>query len=280
MEKERLNQETSKPIMVIAGTKDARKVAELLLTKGRRVMATVTTPYGRELLSQLPGLEVHEGKLSEEALKALVLEKEVEMVVDASHPFAEEVSRNAMKACLETGVVYLRFEREETPWENLGDVTPVYSFEEAAQAMEGVLAREKGNAFLAIGTNHLPVFTEKREELRHRIFARILPDSRMVVRCEAAGLATGNILAMKGPFSESLNLEMMKYCQAAVLVTKESGDTGGTREKLQAAKKLGIPVILVKRPRIHYPEQVRSLEALAAFLEHHDILSDRCDDKD
>ncbi len=254
-------------IMVIAGTKDARKVAELLLSTGRRVLATVTTPYGRELLSHFPGLEVHEGKLSEEAMKTLVLEKGIEMVVDASHPFAEEVSRNAMKVCRETGVVYLRFEREETPWENLADVMPVYSFEEGAEVMEEVLIRETGNAFLAIGTNHLPMFTEKSEKLRHRIFARVLPDSRMVARCEAAGLPTGNILAMKGPFSESLNLEMMKHCQASVLVTKESGDTGGTREKLQAAQKLGIPVILVKRPRINYPEQVNSLEALAAFLE-------------
>lgn len=267
MEKKRLNQEINKPIMVIAGTKDARMVAERLMSTGRRVLATVTTAYGRELLSPLSHLEVHEGKLSEEEMKVLILEKGMGMVVDASHPFAQEVSRNAMKACRETGVGYLRFEREETPWENLGDVMPVYSFEAAAEAMEGVLTQAKGNAFLAIGTNHLPVFTEKREKLRHRIFARVLPDSGMVARCEAAGLPTGNIVAMKGPFSESLNLEMMKHCQAAVLVTKESGDTGGTREKLQAAEKLGIPVILVKRPRIHYPEQVNSLEALAAFLE-------------
>jgi len=250
-------------MMVIAGTKDAREAAQLLLKRNWPVVATVTTAYGRELLGTLPDVEVLEGKLTKEDMQDLLLERDIPMVLDASHPFAQEVSRNAMDACREAGACYLRFEREEAPLPEGGAITVVHSFQEAAEAA----LRYEGNLFLAIGSNHLAVFTDRLGEDRHRVYARVLPDSRMVRRCEEAGLSPGNIVAVKGPFSEALNLEMLRHCQAKVLVTKESGETGGTREKLLAARQLGIPVILVKRPPMDYPRQVSTLKELAAFLD-------------
>lgn len=258
-------------IWLIAGTKDARDIARCLLNRKHRVLATVTTAYGRELLATLPGLEVEEGQLSQAAMQQLILQRNIDCVVDASHPFAQEVSQNAMAACRNTDTTYLRFERQETDLQEIpGEVKVVSSFEEAATQARSV----EGNVFLAIGSNHLAAFTEQMRDPQ-RIFARVLPDSRMVARCEAAGLSTGNILAVKGPFSQALNLEMMRHCQAKVLVTKESGETGGTGEKLQAARELGIPVILVKRPALEYTEKVGSLEGLIQFLQQVETLNHR-----
>lgn len=252
-----------KTMMVIAGTKDAREVVKLLLKHQWPVLATVTTAYGRELLPSQPGLQIREGKLTESEMKNLILEKGIGCVIDASHPYAEAVSQNAISACQRTATAYLRFERQTSSCRESGEVFRVNSFEEAADLAAGL----EGNIFLAIGTNHLTTFTDRLGENRHRIYARVLPDSRMVGRCEEAGLTAGNIFALKGPFSEALNLEMMKHCQAGVVVTKESGESGGTAEKIQAAAKMGIPVILVERPEVFYPQKVSTLREVEAFLE-------------
>jgi precorrin-6A/cobalt-precorrin-6A reductase len=248
-------------IMVIAGTKDARDIIGELLKMQAEVLATVTTSYGRELLEDRPGIRVHEGKLDFAGITGLVRENSISCIVDASHPFAKEVSMNAIRSCEETGTAYLRFERKNTSAEG-STVIRVKSFEEAAEAA----GKFDGNILLTIGSNHINVFAKRIPGYKTRLYARILPDSRMVAKCEEAGLSAGQIIAIKGPFSEELNTEMLKYCNAAVMVTKESGETGGTDQKLEAAAKLGIPVVLVERPDIEYPQMASSINEVVEFV--------------
>jgi precorrin-6x reductase len=248
-------------IMVLAGTKDARDIAAALAGLGADVLATVTTGFGRELLEAGGGVRVNEGRLDAEEMKRLIEENGILCVVDASHPFAREASVNAIRACEETGVEYLRFERQNTVIE-AGSVILVKSFEAAAEKANEI----QGNILLTIGSNHIGVFAGRVENYKERLYARVLPDSRMVERCERAGLTAGNIIAMKGPFSEELNMEIIKYCRAAVLVTKESGDAGGTKEKIGAASRLGIPVILVERPEMAYGRTAGTVREVEAFV--------------
>lgn len=248
-------------IMVIAGTKDARDIIGELIKMQADVLATVTTSYGRELLETCPGIRVHEGKLDLAGITGLVQKNNISCIVDASHPFAKEVSMNAIRSCDETGSAYLRFERKNTSAQD-NTVIQVKSFEEAAEAA----AKFDGNIFLTIGSNHIGVFTKGISDYKMRLYARVLPDSRMVAKCEEAGLSAGRIIAIKGPFSEEMNLEMLKYCKAAVMVTKESGETGGTDQKLDAAAKLGIPVVLVERPDINYPRMASSIDEVVEFV--------------
>ena len=250
-----------KHIMVIAGTKDARDIAGELIKIKADVLATVTTGYGRELLEEFPGVRVHEGKLDPAGITGLVRRDNISCIVDASHPFAREVSTNAIRSCEETGIAYLRFERKKASAEGNAAIR-VKSFEEAAEAA----GKFEGNILLTIGSNHINAFTKSIPDYKTRLYARILPDSRMVAKCEEAGLSAGNIIAIKGPFSEELNIEMLKYCRAAVMVAKESGETGGTEQKLDAAVKLGLPVILVERPDIKYPQMVSTIDEVVEFV--------------
>lgn len=253
-----------KRIMVVAGTNDAREIISALIAIQADVIATVATSFGRELLETCEGIKVYEGKLDWAGITGLVKENDISCIVDASHPFAEKASANAIRSCEETGAVYLRFERKSTTGEGNG-VIKVKSFEEAADAAGKI----QGNIFLAIGSNHINVFTKKIPDYKIRLFARILPDSCMVAKCEEAGLSAGNIIALKGPFSEELNIEILKYCNAAVMVTKESGETGGTDLKLSAADKLGIPVVLVERPDITYAQKVCTIDETVEFVKRH-----------
>lgn len=253
-----------KRIMVIAGTRDARDIIGELIKIQADVLATVTTSFGRELLETCPEIRVQEGKLDSAGITGLVKENNISCVVDASHPFAKEVSMNAIRSCDETGAVYLRFERKNTAAED-NTVIRVKSFEEAAEAA----GKFEGNILLTIGSHHVSTFTKKIPEYKMRLFARILPDSRMMVKCEEAGLSAGNILALKGPFSEELNIEILKHCKAAVMVTKESGETGGTDQKLNAAAKLGVPVVLVERPDVAYTRKVCTVDEVVEFVKQH-----------
>lgn len=248
-------------IMVIAGTKDARDIIGELIKIQADVLATVTTSYGRELLGNCPGISVHEGKLDFAGITGLVRKDNISCIVDASHPFAKEASMNAIRSCDETGTAYLRFERKNTFAEG-NTVIRVKSFEKAAEAA----GKFSGNILLTIGSNHINVFTKRIPDYKTRLYARILPDSRMVAKCEEAGLSAGRIMAIKGPFSEEMNIEILKYCKAAVMVTKESGETGGTDQKLNAAAKLGIPAVLVERPDINYPQIACSINEVVEFV--------------
>ncbi len=244
---------------MIAGTKDARALLKELANLNLKLLATVTTGYGNALLKDLPGISVVEGMLDTSGMVRLILLHRIRCVIDASHPFAREASINAMGACQKTDTLYIRFERSSIHFQG-EEILKVKTFEEAAETAKKI----EGNIFLTIGSNFLHVFAAQIET--GRLYVRVLPDSRMIARCEEAGLGAGNILALKGPFSEKMNIEMMRHCQAAVMVTKESGEVGGTIEKLNAARKLGIPVILIERPQIHYPEVVYTVDEAVRYI--------------
>ncbi|HEX9061779.1 MAG TPA: precorrin-6A reductase, partial [Clostridia bacterium] len=195
-------------------------------------------------------------------MTALIQNKKIECIVDASHPFARVVSGNAIKASGLTGVSYIRFERENINFEG-DNLIKVKDFYEAADAASKI----PGNIFLTIGANNLSIFTEKIPDFKKRLFARVLPDSRIIFKCEEAGLTAGNIIAVKGPFSKELNIEMLKHVKASAVVTKESGEAGGTLEKLEAASHLGIPVILVERPKVEYGAKASAIHDVLKLVE-------------
>lgn len=248
-------------IMVIAGTADAKEIINQLIKLALDVVATVTTSYGKELLEACNGAQTVQGKMDASAMLEFIREHDIGCLVDASHPFAQEASLNAIKACNEAKVPYIRFEREDINIDGV-NIIRVKNFQAAAEASSSF----QGNILLAIGSNNLNVFVERLKDYKNRLFVRILPDSRMVLKCEEAGLTAGNIIAVKGPFSLEMNIEMLKHCKASVLVTKESGETGGTGEKLEAAKKLGITVILVERPQISYERKVSTTQEILEFV--------------
>ncbi|MCX7923580.1 MAG: precorrin-6A reductase [Clostridia bacterium] len=242
-------------ILIIAGTADARHLLKELSKLNIPTTATVATKFGSDLLGESPDIKILEGRLDSQAMEALIKQLGIKCLIDASHPYAKEVSLNAIKACEATQTPYIRYERRETINQS-DNLIITKDFEEAAKQA----AQITGNIFLAIGSNHLEAFTNKIPDFTDRLFARVLPDSKVISKCEAAGLTAKNIIALKGPFSEALNIEMLKHCNAKVIVTKDSGKEGGTDEKLSAAEKLGIPVIVVGRPTVVYGTVVNEID--------------------
>lgn len=247
-------------VIVIAGTIDARQIIGELIKLNVSVVATVTTTFGTELLNEYQGLKVYEGKLNSGEMIKLINETHASCLIDASHPYAGNVSVNAITACETAKITYLRFERDESRVE-YSNITRVKDFIEAAKLAESF----QGNIFLTVGSNNLEIFTGIIPDFKERLFVRVLPDSKVLIKCESAGLSAKNIIAIKGPFTEEMNIAMLKACNASVIVTKDSGDAGGTAEKLGAAQKLGVPVIMVERPHVDYGKKVSSIEEVIEF---------------
>lgn len=233
-------------ILVLTGTRDGRELVASLVARGYKVLASTATTYGGELL-QGYGAEVKTGRMGDLELAELLKEKGIRLVVDATHPYAEVVSQTAGEVCRKAGVSYLRYQR---PQQALPSHPLIFLAEDYIQAARAAVnkAGAGGLIFLATGSKTLDIFIQAAREKDCRVAARVLPDPDVMIRCRELGLTPADIVAMQGPFSRELNRSLFRHYNAAVLVTKESGQVGGTDDKVAAALELGMQVVVVRRP--------------------------------
>lgn len=249
-------------ILVLAGTSDARELAEKIKQAGYPLLATVVTDNAAKSLEEA-GIPVQVGRLNAEEITQLIQAKGVQCVVDASHPFAEEASRNAMAGAQEAQVPYIRYEREssETPLSE-----KLIVVEDYVQAAE-LAAEKKGVIMLTTGSKTLKIFTDRLLGLPDTtLVARMLPRVDNMVKCEELGLEQKNIVAMQGPFSKELNKALYAHYGVTLMITKESGKVGAFDEKVEAALEMGIETIVIGRPRIEYGTRFSDYEGVLAQL--------------
>jgi len=254
-------------ILVLAGTKDGREVAQELGQKGYQVLATAVSKYGGELLQASGAGEVVVKGLTPEDLKGIIKEKDISLVIDATHPFAQQISAQAMEVTQELNLPYLRFERKRAELPENPLIHKVKNIEEAAR--KAVALGE--TIFLTTGSKNLATFLALRKEGQPRIVARVLPDPGVLEKCFALGLNPRDIIALQGPFSKELNKALFKQYGAQVIVSKESGETGGTDSKIEAALELSIPLVIVERPQLTYPLLVESVRQIEVFLQKWEV---------
>ena len=221
-------------ILLFGGTSEARRLAEHLSRKKAETTLFVATEYGREVLDTMPFVTVREGRLTAEEMAAFM--PAADLVVDATHPYAAEVTKNIRIACEKTGKKYLRLLRPETEYD--GVITA-----KTVEAAVNLLENTDGNVFAATGSKELEKYCKLD---KNRLYARVLPTDEAREKCAALGLK--NVIFEKGPFDESANLAHFKQFDIKWLVTKSSGSAGGFDAKISAAKKLGIKIIVITRP--------------------------------
>jgi precorrin-6A/cobalt-precorrin-6A reductase len=234
-------------ILMLAGTSDARALAVEIKNAGYRVVATVVTESAANELNQA-GIETEVGRLTETEMASLIQARGIKAVVDASHPFAEEASRNAINAAKKAKVPYLRYERESQTFD-YEKMIVVDSYQEAARTA----ASRKGTIMLTTGSKTLQIFTnELLANPDIRLIARMLPRLDNLEKCEQLGFPQKNIVAIQGPFTREFDIALYKQYGVSVMITKESGKVGSVDQKVEAAKELGIEIIMIGRPKIDY----------------------------
>lgn len=244
-------------IVIFSGTTEGRLLSRLLAEKGADVTVCVATEYGCEEQGEAPGITVLTGRKTVEEMMELV--RGSDLCVDATHPYAVEVTKSVRRACDAAGVPCRRLLRDRS-----GDTDAILV--DSAEAAAELLADREGNILLATGMKELPAFASIAPA---RLYPRVLPTGESIAACERAGIPHRNIIAMQGPFSMELNEALIRQFRIAYLVTKDGGRAGGFAEKAQAAANTGVELVLIRRPEETgetFEEVVKSCEELMKCL--------------
>ena len=213
-------------------------LAQKLIRLGHTLTVSVATELGAEMLGELPRAQILVGRLEQPAMERLL--GDYALCIDATHPYAVDVTRNLQAACAASGVPLRRLLRRESPAE--ADWVTMESTEEAAAFLAGTT----GNVLLTTGTKELPAFAGLDPA---RLYPRVLPTHLALDTCEALGVPHRNILALQGPFSQGMNEAMLAQYRIDWLVTKDGGEAGGFAAKAAAARARGVPLVLIRRPQ-------------------------------
>ena len=258
-----------KKVLIYAGTTEGRELAQELARERIYCDISVATEYGRQIMDEKisPYICILQGRMTAEQMRLKCENEQYLAVVDATHPFATEVSVNIRESLKGLDIPYFRLGREKIPGEEgerqagerqtgerqAGEQQAEEQnymarkyFQNTAACVEA-LKKTEGKIFLTTGSKELSVFC-REETIRKRLVVRVLPGMESLQECVRNGLEGRQIIAMQGPFSKEMNLAMIRQYQASVLVTKESGKTGGEDTKLAAAGEAQIPSYIILRP--------------------------------
>ena len=253
-------------IQIFSGTSEGHALCHFLAAHHIPAEVFVATAYGEAVMEPLPGIAVHTGRLSPEDMYRQ-LHSDV-LVIDATHPYAKQVTENIRSACRQSGAEYLRLVR---PQQQADDVITVPN---TAAAVEW-LCDHPGNILLTTGSKELEAYTAI-PDYQSRIYPRVLPTAEVLEKCTTLGFPGASIIAMQGPFSYEMNIALLKKVKASILVTKDTGKNGGFSEKLSAAHAVGAQVLMIARPQIETGFTLEELQRyLARRLNISDILPPR-----
>lgn len=257
-------------IVIFSGTTEGRWLSDMLSAAEIRHVVCVASEYGREIMEENPYASVHVGRMDAEEMKAFFSEvlagtapgegeSDRMIVVDATHPYATEVTANIREAAGALSVRYLRVARdaeedgdfrarEACSDRNAGVSGEVYEYADIA-ACAAALEQTKGNILLTTGSKELQTFADAvSDETKKRTYVRVLPSVESIRLCEQAGIERDHIIAMQGPFGVEMNEAILSQYEIKHLVTKESGAAGGFPEKVEAAARVGARVHVIARP--------------------------------
>lgn len=263
----RILQYSSEPagrLWLIGGTQESAQLVAAIAQNHVPCTVTVTTEAAKELYPQTQTLRVWVGCLSIAQLGAFCHEQQIVAILDASHPFALEISQLAITAARDLQIPYLRYERPTV--EAQPDALSVIHLD----SFETLLANaylEQARVLLTVGYKALSLFRPWQD--RSTLFARILPSVTAIEAALAAGFTPDRLFAMRPPISAELEKALWQHWDISVVVTKASGTAGGEDIKRALAAELGVRLIVITRPPMAYPQQTSDLSVALEFCEHH-----------
>jgi len=248
-------------ILLLGGTSDASPIAASLARDGYRVLVSKATDVPLAIALH-PNVEVRSGPLDERSLAELIDARSIRAVVDATHPYATTIRHMADRVAREKAIPYFSFIRPAAVTSSAPGVEIVPDHGAAALAA----FRYGQTVLLTTGTRNLGPYVEQSRSTGVRLVARVLDQPDSVDACLRAGITSDAILACRGPFSVEENRRHIRSFDVGVLVSKDSGEAGGTPEKLEAARAEGCRVVIVARPTLDVGGAYSDLDSLLLAL--------------
>lgn len=245
---------TSRHVLILGGTGDARQLAERLTA--RRGLRITLSLAGRTKVPLAQAGDVRTGGFGgADGLARWLLDNHVDTLIDATHPFAARMSQNAVAAANAAGIPLIVLARPQ--WER-GAGDRWIDAEDTADAAR-LLGDVRQTVFLAIGRQELAPFAAA-------------PQHRYIVRSvdavdDSLRLADARYILDRGPFAEADERRLFEREGVKIVVAKNSGGDA-TYGKIAAARALGLPVVMVRRPRPTGVPTVASIDEAIWVLDH------------
>lgn len=230
--------------LLFAGTTEGRLVAKYLVRKGIETHCCVATKGGEEALMANSLLHISVKRLDIEEMKALIASFSPDLIIDATHPYAVEVSNNIYKAAnvMQREIIrVIRSDRETVGYDK------AFYFDGVDELVRWLNSSKmcELKIFSTLGAKEAKNLADVHN-YKERILLRILPADESRTLVTSAGFEEKNIVAAMPPFSVNDNIEMFRGSQ--ILLTKDTGSAGGFGEKIEAAMKLGLMIGIIRRP--------------------------------
>lgn len=249
---------------MIGGTQESAQLAAVIAHETLPCTISVTTESARSLYPTAPALRVWVGHLTPAQLKEFLVQQQIVAVLDASHPYAVEISKSAIAAARSRQIPYLRYERPAVDTQlNASKVIALDNFDTLLAG--DYLQRQR--VLLTVGYKPLQLFQRWHE--RSTLFARILPSAIALEAAFMAGFTPDRLICLRPPICADLETALWRQWKISLVVTKASGAPGGEDIKRTIAAELGVPLAVISRPAVAYPQQTSDLSVALEFCRQH-----------
>lgn len=236
-------------IFLLGGTKDSTNIIEHLKQNyDVFILTTTTTEYGARLAMEAGSDDTIARPLLKDEIIEIIQRENFDILIDATHPFAAHITQTSSSIARELELPYIRFERPITNLENIdtSHIRYAESFDDAGKMIADEF--RQGNVLHFAGANTMADIVKYVSP--ERFYPRILKVESSLKKCEELDIPSDHIIPMTGAATLKENIDLIEKYAASVMITKESGEIGGVVEKIEAANKTDITVIMIKRPEI------------------------------
>ncbi|MBZ9606931.1 cobalt-precorrin-6A reductase [Clostridium estertheticum] len=249
-------------IGLIVGTSEGKNILAGLNGFTEDIFISTATAYGAELLKDYKYKIFNEKPLDLSGLMKVIRLHDIKILIDASHPYALEITENAMEACKIYGVQYVRYERPSVveKFKKNKNVIVVEDYD----SLYTQLTKVEGNILNTTGSRNINKILSFN--LNNRIIHRVLPSVKVLEEILELGIRVEDIVAMKGPVGYELNCGFIKEYKAKAILMKDSGVQGGTYDKIKAAIDNNIPAFIIGRKPMVYSQVFYSEIELIKYI--------------
>lgn len=245
-------------ILVFAGTKNGRELITSLAKSGNNVFASIVSEYGAELLPKMKSIIPVTGEKSSEDIEKLVKREDIKVIIDSTHPYAQEITNNIQIASRKLNITPIRYERFSSIPPHKG------KHFDTMDEVCNFLKNKDGNILFTTGVNEVLNITKEID--RERIYIRVLSIDSSQKKIKKSGLEDSHVITKKPPFTKDDNIEQILKFKIKYLVTKDSGAEGNTEEKIEAAESTNTQLLVINRPVINYEMTFYQQDKLLNFI--------------
>ena len=249
-------------IGLVLGTGEGREILSLLNEFTDDIFISTVSEYGASLYSEFAFKAVNSSALDGEGFCEIIKENSISIFIDVTHPYAIDVSRNLLWACQKCKIEYVRYERPGVlrHYEGNPNIISVEDYNNIKKELSEI----DGTVMNTTGSKNVGKILELN--LKNRVIHRVLPTSKVLEVLEEKGVRADDIIAVKMDLNvQNINDALIDAYGVKAILAKDSGKSGGTVEKIEAAIRNNIKIIILQRPSPDLPNKFEDMKELAAY---------------